>query len=271
MLSFKTQTIFFWILSLILMASLAIYQRLTGPTHPKNGSVLINGNRINYSLLRSWGGKEDAKIEIRINDNYLTGTLTYRRYKSFDNWTTVPLQQDYGMLIASIPNQPPAGKVMYYITLSDGKREYKLVDEPVIIRFKGDVPIYFMIPHIIIMFLAMVFSTRTFFEAVFKRNNVYKLAVWTLVLLLIGGVILGPIIQYYAFGALWTGWPFGHDLTDNKTLVSLIFWFIAVILTKKNPTNTKWAIIASIVMIAVYLIPHSVLGSELDFTKMKQQ
>lgn len=270
MASTKTQTILFWILSSILMASLAIYQRLTGPTHPKNGSIVINGKKISYSLLRSWGGKDDAKIEIKTSDIYLSGTVTYRRFKSYDDWTTVPLKLDNGVLIASIPNQPPAGKVTYFITLSDGKKDYKLTDEPVIIRFKGEVPFYFMIPHIIFMFSAMVFSTRTFFEAVFKRNNVYKLALWTLVLLFIGGGILGPIIQYYAFGALWTGWPFGHDLTDNKTIVSLLFWVIAVIKTKKNHSNTKWAIIASIVMIVVYLIPHSILGSELDFTKMEQ-
>lgn len=270
MASTKAQTILFWVLSLILMASLAIYQRLTGPTYPKNGTVTINGKKIHYSLHRSWGGNDDAKIEIKTNDNYLSGTVTYRRYKSNDDWTTVPMEQDNGVLIAYIPHQPPAGKVMYFITLSDGKKDYKLTDEPVIIRFKGEVPFYFMIPHIIFMFSAMVFSTRTFFEAVFKRNNVYKLALLTLILLFIGGGILGPIIQYYAFGALWTGWPFGHDLTDNKTLVSLFFWAIAVIQTKKNLNNTKWAIIASIVMITAYLIPHSVLGSELDFTKMEQ-
>lgn len=270
MASIKTQTILFWILSLILMVSLAIYQRLTGPTHPINGSVTINGKKINYSLPRSWGGNDDAQIKINTNVNYIAGNITYRRYKSYDAWTTVPLKQNNGVLIASIPNQPPAGKVMYFITLSDWKKDYKLTDKPVIIRFKGVVPFYFMIPHIIFMFSAMVFSTRTFFEAVFKRNSVYRLGLLTLIFLFIGGGILGPIIQYYAFGALWTGWPFSHDLTDNKTLVSLFFWVVAVIKTKKNHSNTKWAIIASIAMIGVYLIPHSVLGSELDFTKMEQ-
>jgi hypothetical protein len=41
-------------------------------------------------------------------------------------------------------------------------------------------------------------------------------------------MILGPVVQYYAFGEFWTGVPFGWDLTDNKTLVAVIFWALAV-------------------------------------------
>ncbi len=268
----KFQTVFLWVFAFVLMAGLAIYQRLTGPTHPKDGSIEINGEKIKYSLLRSWGENSDAKIEIRTQDPEIKGYFVFRRYKSHDNWTIKPLERDNDALVASIPQQPPAGKVMYRVVLQDkNNQRYVLNEEPVVIRFKGDVPFYFMIPHIIFMFSAMVFSARTFFEVIFKRNNVYVLSLWTLTLLFIGGVIFGPIIQYYAFGALWTGWPFGHDLTDNKTLIAVIFWVIAVVMLKKNPANTKWALIASIVMIAVYLIPHSVLGSEIDYTKLPNQ
>ena len=38
----------------------------------------------------------------------------------------------------------------------------------------------------------------------------------------LGGMILGPIVQKYAFGAYWTGIPFGHDLTDAKNLVDAL-------------------------------------------------
>ena len=46
-------------------------------------------------------------------------------------------------------------------------------------------------------------------------------------------MILGPLTQYYAFGALWTGFPFGIDLTDNKTLIALIGWIIAAFMLKR--------------------------------------
>ncbi|MCX7879609.1 MAG: hypothetical protein N2517_03010 [Ignavibacteria bacterium] len=263
-------TILLWVLSALLMFGFATYQRLTGPTYPINGSVLIQGEKIDFSLLRSWGEGTDAKIEIKTRNPNLYGYYEYRRFKSYDDWTTKDMLRANGKLIAYIPKQPPAGKVMYSIFLKDANgNEYKLTKEPVIIRFKGDVPPYFLIPHVAFMFFAFVTGLRTFFEVVFKRNNVFRLTLWTFVLFLVGGAILGPIIQYYAFGAFWTGFPFGHDLTDNKTLVSLFFWGLALWKIRKNPANNKWALIASIVMIVAYLIPHSLLGSELDYTKME--
>ena len=47
-------------------------------------------------------------------------------------------------------------------------------------------------------------------------------------LLFAGGMILGPVVQNFAFGELWTSVPFSWDLTDNKTLVAFTFWIIAV-------------------------------------------
>jgi len=83
-------------------------------------------------------------------------------------------------------------------------------------------------------------------------------------------MILGPVVQKFSFGDFWTGWPFGHDLTDNKSLVAFIFWVIALVALKKHQENRLWPLIASIVLLGVFLIPHSVLGSEIDYTKEQQ-
>jgi hypothetical protein len=88
----------------------------------------------------------------------------------------------------------------------------------------------------------------------------------TLVSMLIGRLIMGPIMQKYAFGAYWTGWPFGHDLTDNKTLVAFIVWLIAFFVLRKNPKNRFWPVFAAVITLAVFVIPHSVLGSEFDYS-----
>jgi hypothetical protein len=50
----------------------------------------------------------------------------------------------------------------------------------------------------------------------------------------VGGLILGPPVQLEAFGALWTGWPFGADLTDNKTLIAVLAWVPAVVAALRN-------------------------------------
>ena len=85
----------------------------------------------------------------------------------------------------------------------------------------------------------------------------------TLLLLVAGGFIFGPIVQKYSFGQFWTGWPLGEDLTDNKVLFALIPFVITWFL--RNKSYSRWLAIASaLIMLAVYLIPHSMNGSELD-------
>lgn len=79
--------------------------------------------------------------------------------------------------------------------------------------------------------------------------------------------MLGPIVQLMAFGDLWTGWPFGGDWTDNKTIVAFAFWLIALLVLRKKPKNRLWPIIAFMVLFAMYMIPHSMGGSEYDYEK----
>ncbi|MBK7710372.1 MAG: hypothetical protein IPJ37_05055 [Bacteroidales bacterium] len=78
-------------------------------------------------------------------------------------------------------------------------------------------------------------------------------------------MILGPLVQYYAFGDLWTGIPFGWDLTDNKTLIALIFWILAVIMNRKKE-RPFYTALAAVVLLLVYSIPHSLFGSQLDYS-----
>ena len=86
--------------------------------------------------------------------------------------------------------------------------------------------------------------------------------------LTIARMIMGPIVQKFAFGAYWTGFPFGMDLTDNKTLIVLIFWIIAFVMLRKRPTARVWTILASLMTLIIFMIPHSMHGSELDYTKV---
>jgi len=264
----KWKNILLWIIAVALTIGIAAYQRLTGPTYPISGKVEVSGQAIDYKFPRSHGGPGGEEIKIEVKNNEIKGKFRYKRYKSHDDWTEADMSRNIDLLSYVIPHQPPAGKVMYQVILIDGSdREYKVTDEPIIIRFKGDVPPYALIPHIILIFLAMVFSARTGLEAIFNGKNVYRQALWTIILLFLGGLVFGPIIQKYAFDAYWTGWPFGHDLTDNKTIVAFIIWIIALWKIKKGNKPRMWAIIGSLVLLVVFLIPHSVLGSEIDYTQ----
>jgi hypothetical protein len=113
------------------------------------------------------------------------------------------------------------------------------------------------------MFIAMLFSTLAGLAAVVKHPMYKKYANWTLYLFIAGGFILGPLVQKFAFGDLWTGIPFGWDLTDNKTLIAGIFWVLAVIMNRKKE-RPVYVILAALVLLLVFSIPHSLFGSELN-------
>lgn len=268
------RSILLWIIAFVLTVLTAAYQRMTGPTYPLSGETTLNGKTIKYALDRSHGGEDDHQIKITTQDENITGILEWKRFKTSDDWTidTMIYRSKEGWLTGLLPHQPPAGKLMYRITLEkDSKKVFLNNNHPAVIRFKGDVPIFIIIPHVILIFLAMLFSTRTGLEFFKKEPDYKKLVYWTFGLLILGGMIFGPIMQKYAFGEFWTGVPFGIDLTDNKTLIAVIGWVIALIAMKKSANPKRWIIFASVLMFIIYLIPHSVLGSELDYNEIDKQ
>ncbi|MEE4178435.1 MAG: hypothetical protein V2I46_13095 [Bacteroides sp.] len=255
-----------WVFAFLLTLGAVYYTRLTGPTKPYRGSVVLNGETISYSLIRTYAKPENAPARILVPDDAVSGHYRYKRTPSHDEWTEAPLVREGDELIAYIPQQPSAGKVAYQVTLEKDGEQAVLSEEPIVIRFRNDVPAWTMIPHILFMFAAIFLSTRTGLSAIFNKKT-YGLTLATLILLFAGGLIFGPIVQKYAFGAFWTGWPFGTDLTDNKTLVMFIFWLIAFWKVRKNPKHRTWVIIAAVVTLIAYMIPHSLLGSEIDYTQ----
>jgi len=259
----------FWLIAVLITVSTAIYQRLSGPTYPVRGTVQVKDSEIAYKLARSHESTRDYEVGIKVQDKEITGYLMYKRHKTADSWVKIPLVRKEDLLVGSLPHQPPAGKLEYKVILSYEEEEISLSGEkPVIIRFKGAVPAAILIPHVIIMFLAMLFSTRAGIEALDLKSNPRKYALWATGLLLVGGLVFGPLVQKFAFGDFWTGVPFGYDLTDNKTLIAMIGWIVAVIAGRGGRPARWWVLGASILLMAVYLIPHSLLGSELDYSKM---
>ena len=260
------QPLLFWLLAFVLTAASAIYQRMTGPTYPERGSVVIGGNTVHYRFERTHAGETPETVRLQIDDPSVHGVLAWKHHNSDENWTRVVMVRQAGDLTGDLPGQPAAGKLDYQVTLTRAE-ETVLVPktDPVVIRFRGDVPAAILIIHITLMFSGMLLSTRTGLEFFSREPNTKKLILWTMSVLFAGGMILGPVVQWYAFGAFWTGWPFGHDLTDNKTAAALLAWIIAWYALKRSGKPARWALTAALVTLAVYMVPHSVLGSELKY------
>lgn len=260
-----------WILAFLITASTAVYQRMTGPTYPRRGKTAISSTQINYELLTSEETGKDCPVRIEVQNPEISGAVLYKRHKTSDSWTEIPMDKEEDELVAYLPSQSPAGKLQYKVVLSyQGEKTSIPAEGPVIIRFKGHVPLWILIPHVIVMFMAMLFSARAGIEALRPRSNPRELALWTTGFLFVGGFILGPLVQKMAFGSLWTGFPFGFDLTDNKTLIAFIGWIMALIAGRKGKPARGWVLGAAVLLLVVFLIPHSLFGSELDYSEMEE-
>lgn len=259
-----------WLAALILTLLLAVFQRLTGPTHPLRGTTEVGGAEVAYRLLRSHGGEGDLPVRLEVPPGLSGGELQWRRFPTTEPWQPSPMARHGDSLVGAVPHQPPAGKVEYRVVLrgDEGGRVVVPASGAVVARFKGAVPSAVLIPHIVAMFLGMTVSTRAVLEVLRPDEGTGGpwLVATAFALLALGGLILGPAVQKYAFGAFWTGWPFGSDLTDNKTLLGILAWLPALAAARRRTSLRRRVVVAWVVMMGVFLIPHSVLGSEIDWS-----
>ncbi len=272
------RSILLWTITIVITLSAMVYQRATGPTKPKRVSVELDGQQYKFQLKRTSEIGFPCNIDLIIEDKEVVANIEYRLYRTNNEWTkeVMPIVEGRSKTFFGegdkievrqwiLPEQAAAGKIEYNIYLSKNDERVLINPEnPVVVRWKGFVPRGILIPHVLFMILALFFATRAGVEAVFKGTKTLSFARTTVITLGLGGLVLGPIVQEYAFGEIWAGWPFGGDWTDNKTIVSWIFWLIALIILRKKPKNRVWPIVATLVLFTIYLIPHSMGGSELN-------
>ena len=260
------KTIYYWLLAIIITLSAAVYQRTTGPTYPVKINFTFASQQYNYKLPRSHSSTKPCQISLNINNNSVKGKILYKYYPSSNDLSEIIMTREGENLIAELPNQSAAGKLEYHVLLYDEENNVEVLNSgPIVIRFKDDVPAGVLIPHIFFMFFGMLLSNLTGLLALGKKEKYKFYGIITLLFLAVGGMILGPVVQKFAFGELWTGVPFGWDLTDNKTLVAFLFWIIAVIGNWKKD-RPYLSILAAVVTLIIFSIPHSAFGSELDYS-----
>ena len=267
-------------IALAIMLAAAFFQRITGPTYPERGTAQIGGETIRYTLTRTHSGEGDQRVAVPYPGPPVQGRIEWRRHAIDFEWRIEAMAPEAPSavgeerggagerprLVGYLPHQPPAGKLDYRVILESGQERVALPAEGyVVTRFKGNVPLYILLPHIMLMFLGLLFSTRAGLEALSPRGEARGLARWSFGLLLAGGMVLGPVALYYAFGTFWEGVPLGWDITDNKTLIFVATWAWALFAGRGGRNARRAVLIASLITLAVYLIPHSVLGSEFDY------
>lgn len=281
-----------WVLALLIMFAAIVYQRRTGPTYPRRGELAIAGEVFKYRLVRSQETSSEARVILPAAGGRVSGTVYWKRFKVEEPYqaldlceavTVLPTLQGEeaeelkDKLVALLPVQPPAGKLEYYVevTTPDGLVQIASQADPIIIRYKDPVPGFILWPHVAMMFFAVLFGMRAGLSALIDPARMRWQAWVALVGMTVGGMMLGPMVQKFAFGHYWTGFPFGKDLTDNKMLIMWLSWIFACSLIglKPKPKEALSRIIvllAAVVMTGAYVIPHSMRGSELDYSKLQQ-
>ena len=279
-----------WVLAFILMFSAASYQRRTGPTYELSGSFQVEGQSHAYELIRSEETVRQARVAIPDPGAGVSAILEFRRFPTEDPFATAPMVSEPGEegmeLAAYLPIQPSAGKIEYFLRIVGPSEEVRIPalgtgadgtrggEDTIILRYKDPVPLPVLLSHVLLMFFSILIGMRVALGALVLPGGTGRLAWIAMIGMTVGGMVLGPIVQNYAFGAYWTGFPFGYDLTDNKTLVMWVAWAIGCLVlwrrrSERDPVVRVTLIGATLVMVAVYLIPHSFRGSELDYDALE--
>lgn len=269
-----------WIFAVVLTISAVIYQRFTGPTKPMRIKFEINGLEYKAKLARSLetlvslddihqkGLFSDLEIYLDCTDssqnNSLKAYIMYRLYPGRDTLRRIDASNTNGVFSFKIPSSPPAGKIEYYPVFEFQGDRIIPVKEGVVLRFKSPVAPSLLIPHIILMFAAMLFSNFAGIVSFFDQESAKRFSLLVIFSLGLGGLLFGPLVQNAAFGDYWTGWPFGADVTDTKTMVVFVLWLVAWLFNRKK-RRSYLIVAASLIMLCVYTIPHSTLGSEFDY------
>jgi len=152
-----------------------------------------------------------------------------------------------------LPKQKNTGKIKLYQLRSEGKPSFLL-----------------KLLHIMLMLTALIILIHAlYYSASFLQNKnediplkLKNLILWGIITFFVTGFPIGWIIEYQVLGNFWEGIPFGWDITDNKTLLILIYWlaiFIPYRLKKISPsTMSKLIIFGTIFTLVLFIIPHSI-------------
>jgi len=256
-----------WALAAVGTVLLLVYQRTTGPTYPIRGRVTLGDRRVALKLERSHGGPTDQQVRIVVPDTLVQAELRWQRFPSGDPWDTVSFQRHGDTLAAALPHQPPAGKLAYQLRLTRQGERVIFPDEPAITRFKGDISTPVIVMHLICLFGGMILLMRAGLGAAVRDATYPRHARLGLLVFALGAFVFGPWMQDQAFGEWWAGVPFGWDATDNKSLVAAVAWAVALWRLRGGRPARGAVLGAALVTLAAFLIPHSVLGSELDWSR----
>jgi hypothetical protein len=279
----------FWKVGLAFLLTIAflIFSRKTAAVRSVHETVEQHGILIEHKTVPKQVGDEIPVISARV-EGASQVRLIYRigpegEYTSVE---MLPRSGEEEVFSASIPWHPKAVKAWYYLEAARTDEEGGVTVvlpqkgsgevKPVRLKFEGEVPAYIVIPHVLCIFAAMFFAILTVFSAIELKRGTgtlkrsVRLCGITVFLLFLGFFPFGWAMNYFAFGVLWEAFPFGRDVTDNKSQIMILFWLVALFLVKgtlwgkgdsRNLVSgsgyANWVFVSFIATLLILAIPHS--------------
>jgi hypothetical protein len=248
---------------------------------PEDLVVAAQGITVRHRTVTEQVGPGQPQLIVRIEPAQRIGAVA--------RWVAPPstkvenapvLQVEPGSYVAYLPELAKGTRIRYWITVRNVEQTVVRIPEKsndlITLKYKDAASTWVIVAHIAFMFgafffmiLALLGSIRMLRGLEGKRSTV-NAARWVLILCFIGTWPLGLALNYQTFGVLWQGFPFGSDVTDNKTQAMFLFWLVCLLLTwgsftgkgeERDRLGNKafaWGIVASFVLsLVLFIIPHS--------------
>jgi hypothetical protein len=185
-----------------------------------------------------------------------------------------------GRYFGSIPPQVRGDKLEYYIearTSSDivARVPAKQKAEGFVVSIEGRANRYLLGAHIAMIFAALffyIFAGYLSYQALQHRRSLLfipRVAFLGTAAFFIASIPLGMAVAYQTYGQIWSGFPVGGDLTDNKSLAILIYWAICAVLYRgslwrKDPSHDFLPMVTlpyvhlagAVITVVLFALPH---------------
>ncbi len=249
------QLIILWLGAAVMIYLAGYFNSATGKYYPVTGTIGIEGEKVSFKFDRIIRTNEDYNIFIRSDKTDVTGTLLWKKINDNNEWNSVDIYEDKGILTASIPAQSPLTECEYKAVLNYNNKKYSLPadNQPVTILFLGEVPGAISILHFIFLFGGLLLAARTGLEFFNENQKIKKLSLFTLIFFSMHSLFMNPLKKSFELGAVNKNVPEITAIFDIQSLLFLLVW-IAAVITFFNVKKPRFhSLVFGIVTIMLFL------------------
>jgi hypothetical protein len=225
-------------------------------SYPVVTEINTGKQKISLQLIRSFEGDGDCPVIFPIGDIAVKGHLVYNLKSDTLNQVKRDFKREGDKLTSYLPQQLPGTEMEYRVFLEREKAKIDVNNgKPVVIKFKGKVPLYLILVNAFCIITVLLLSSLTGFYALFNVRS-YR---WIIYILLISSLFLSlflfPLVQKYSLNR-WSYMPKMWSLHTKLLLTSLIWVITALLSLFVKKLRRLWLILASIITCVLFLIPH---------------